>query len=253
MSYKDNIKTASSLHGKDDVKTHYHLQRKEKGIEMGKTLLVVSDKGGVGKSTYVANTASMLVNKNKSVIILKTDKNPDLLSWNDKRLGNGLLTIPVHEAYGNVSNEIKRLSKLCEVLIVDCPGHDSQEFRSALTVSDTVITLVKPSSDFESETLTSVTEKIRTAQKTNSGLEPWVLFTRINSAKPRHRKAAIDLDKLLRSDSIWIQPLKTRISELDVFESACNEGAGVHDVSRASSLSTAKAQIELVDQEIGIL
>ncbi|MCV5466760.1 peptidyl-arginine deiminase, partial [Escherichia coli] len=68
-----------------------------------------------------------------------------------------------------------------------------------------------------------------------------MLFTRINSAKPRHRKAAIDLDKLLRSDNIWIQPLKTRISELDVYESAWNEGAGVHDVSRASSLSTAKA------------
>ena len=211
---------------------------------MGKILLVVSDKGGVGKSTYVANTGAMLVNKGKSVIILKTDKNPDLLSWNEKRIDNGLLTIPVHESYGNVSNEIKRLSKLCEVLIVDCPGHDSQEFRSALTVSDIVVTLVKPSSDFESETLTSVTEKVRTAQKTNSALEPWVLFT---------RKAAIELDKLLRSENIWIQPLKTRISELDVYESACNEGAGVHDVSRASSLSTAKAQIELVAQEIGIL
>ncbi len=42
------------------------------------------------------------------------------------------------------------------------------EFRSALTVSDIVVTLVKPSSDFESETLTSVTEKIRTAQKANA-------------------------------------------------------------------------------------
>ena len=50
---------------------------------MGKILLVVSDKGGVGKSTYVANTGSMLVNKGKSVIILKTDKNHDLLSWNE--------------------------------------------------------------------------------------------------------------------------------------------------------------------------
>lgn len=89
---------------------------------MGKILLVVSDKGGVGKSTYVANTGSMLVNKGKSVIILKTDKNHDLLSWNEKRTDNGLLTIPVHAAYGNVSNEIKRLSKLCEVLIVDCPA-----------------------------------------------------------------------------------------------------------------------------------
>lgn len=137
---------------------------------MGKILLVVSDKGGVGKNTYVANTGSMLVNKGKSVIILKTDKNHDLLSWNEKRTDNGLLTIPVHAAYGNVSNEIKRLSKLCEVLIVDCPGHDSQEFRSALTVSDIVVTLVKPSSDFESETLTSVTEKIAPLRKLT---QPW--------------------------------------------------------------------------------
>ncbi|EBO0675575.1 peptidyl-arginine deiminase [Salmonella enterica] len=220
---------------------------------MGKILLVASDKGGVGKSTYVANTASMLVNKKRSVIILKTDKNKEILSWNEKRNANGLLPVPVHEAYGNLVNEIKRLSKLCEVLIIDCPGHDSQEFRSALTVADILITLVKPSSDFESETLTTVTEKVRTAQQINPKLQPWVLLTRINTSKPRHRTRAIELDKLLREDSIWIQPLKSRIAELDVFESACNEGAGVHDVSRATSLTSAKAQIELVAQEIGIL
>ncbi|EAV3113557.1 peptidyl-arginine deiminase [Salmonella enterica] len=220
---------------------------------MGKILLVASDKGGVGKSTYVANTASMLVNKKRSVIILKTDKNQEILSWNKKRNANGLLPIPVHEAYGNLVNEIKRLSKLCEVLIIDCPGHDSQEFRSALTVADILITLVKPSSDFESETLTTVTEKVRTAQQINPKLQPWVLLTRINTSKPRHRTRAIELDKLLREDSVWIQPLKSRIAELDVFENACNEGAGVHDVSRATSLTAAKAQIELAAQEIGIL
>ncbi|MDI8841788.1 hypothetical protein MJI69_31595, partial [Salmonella enterica subsp. enterica serovar Anatum] len=34
---------------------------------------------------------------------------------------------------------------------------------------------------------------------------------------------AIDLDKFLRSDPVWIQPLKTRIASLDIFESACEE------------------------------
>ncbi|TXE22199.1 division plane positioning ATPase MipZ, partial [Serratia ureilytica] len=117
---------------------------------MGKVLVVASDKGGVGKSTYTANTASMAVNKGLSAIILKADKNNDLLSWNGKRKANGLLPVPVHEAYGDIGREIGRLSKLCDLLIVDCPGHDSPEFRSALTVSDILITLVKPSSDFES-------------------------------------------------------------------------------------------------------
>lgn len=220
---------------------------------MGITLLVSSDKGGVGKSTTTANLAAMLVNKGKTAIVLKTDKNNDMMSWNEKRKENGLLPVSVLEAYGNVSKEISRLSKLCDVLLVDCPGHDSQEFRSALTVADIMITLTKPSSDFESETLNTVTEKVRIAQKINPKLQPWVLLTRINSSKPRHRKAAIKLDKYLRSDSIWIQPLKTRLSDLDVFESACNEGAGVHDVSRATSLTPAKAQLELLAQELGII
>ncbi len=41
---------------------------------MGKSVIYASDKGGVGKTTTVTNTASALVNKSKSVAILKTDK-----------------------------------------------------------------------------------------------------------------------------------------------------------------------------------
>ena len=47
---------------------------------MGRALLVASDKGGVGKSTTATNLASYLVNNSRTVIILKTDKNNDILS-----------------------------------------------------------------------------------------------------------------------------------------------------------------------------
>ncbi|EFN8966731.1 peptidyl-arginine deiminase [Escherichia coli] len=220
---------------------------------MGKSAVFGSDKGGVGKTTTVANVASALVNKGKSVGILKSDKNPDLINWNTKRQQNGLPAVPVYEAYGDISKEIKRLSDLHGILLVDCAGHDSQEFRSALTVADILVTLVKPSSGFERDTLTDVTDKVRKAQSVNTRLQPWVLFTRIEANKPSKVKDAIELDKLLRSDPVWIQPLRTRISALDIFESACNEGAGVHDVARGNSLGKAKGQIELFAQEIGIL
>ncbi|KFW97574.1 AAA family ATPase [Pectobacterium carotovorum] len=218
---------------------------------MGRIAVFGSDKGGVGKSTTVANLAVMLAYKGISVIILKTDKNPDMLSWAKKREILGLPPIPVYEAYGDVSQQIKKLAKLCGVLLVDCAGHDSVEFRSALLVSDVLLTLVKPTSMFEKETLTTVTETVRKAQASgNPDLEPFVLITRV---KPNKLSDAVELTKELTSDSVWIQPLKTRLSELDIFETACNNGAGVHDMARASSLSKAKAQIELLAQEIGLV
>lgn len=220
---------------------------------MGIAIVLGSDKGGVGKTTTTANLASMLVNKGKSVGILKSDKNPDMLTWGEDRQNNGLPAIPVHEAYGDISKDIQKLSTRYDYLLIDCAGHDSVEFRSALTVADIVITLVKPSSKFERNTLTTLTEKVRKAQCVNSRLQPWVLLTRIETNKPSKVKAAIELDKFLRSDSVWVQPLKNRLAALDIFESACNEGAGVHDVARGTSLGTAKAQIELIAQELGIV
>jgi len=215
-------------------------------------ILFASDKGGVGKSTTAANTAVMMVSKGKSVIILKTDKNPDLMTWGEMRTDAGLTPIPVHEAYGEVSKEISRLAPMCDVLIIDCAGHDSKEFRSALTVADTLITLIKPSSMFEKGTLTNLTDTVRTAQfkHGNAELKAYVLMTRI---KPNKMQDAIALDEELRSDAVWIQPLKSRLSELDIYENAVNVGAGVHEVERASSLTKAKAQLELVAQEIGLL
>jgi len=218
---------------------------------MGKILLCGSDKGGVGKTTTAINTGVMLDDRGIKVIFLKADINPDLTNWGERRKSQGLSEIPIYEASGNIAKQILRLAAQCDVLIVDCAGHDSEAFRSALTVADILLTFVKPSSMFEKDTLTSLTETVRKAQaKGNPDLTPWVLFTRV---KPNKVRAAVELDAELRSDSIWIQPLRSRISELDVFENACNMGAGVHDVARGPSLSKAKAQLELMAQEIGLI
>ncbi|EFE2589729.1 AAA family ATPase, partial [Escherichia coli] len=190
-------------------------------------ILLASDKGGVGKTTTGINLASYAANRGDKVAILKADKNPDVMNWHSKRQENGLPNIDVFESYGNISKRIKSLAAEYSILIVDCPGHDSEEFRSALLVCDVLLTLVKPSSDLEVETLTGVMEKAKSAQTVNNKLSAHVLLTRIDERKPRHKSRAIEVDKLLRSDSDFIAPLRTRLSELDIFESAVNEGAGV--------------------------
>ncbi|HIE5196765.1 TPA: AAA family ATPase, partial [Proteus mirabilis] len=59
-------------------------------------LVFASDKGGVGKTTTAINMAVMLKRKNKSVIMLKADRNRDLFVWSDIRAQAGFSAIPIH-------------------------------------------------------------------------------------------------------------------------------------------------------------
>lgn len=219
---------------------------------MAITIVFGSNTGGVGKTTTVANLAVYLQHRGDKVCIIRADKNPDIYEWAETRTDNDLPLIGVYEINGDIERTVNALTKAFDFVIIDCAGHDSSEFRTSLLVADMVITPVKPSSAFERNTLATLTETIRAAQKANPALEAHVLMTRIEMSRASKRAAAIELDKFLRSDADFIQPLRTRISALDVFESACNEGCGVHDVVRASGLNTAKAQIELLAKEIGL-
>lgn len=217
---------------------------------MAKVIVFGSNTGGVGKTTTAVNLAVYLLHCGKRVCIIRADKNPDVWEWSETREFNGLPGVAIRDIRGSVEKTVKDCARVYDVIFIDCAGHDSAEFRDSLLVADIVITPVKPSSAIERNTITALTETIRAAQSVNAGLTAHVLLTRIDRRKASRIRAAIDLDKELRANPAFIQPLKTRISDLDVFENACNIGAGVHDVERASSLSTAKAQIELLANEL---
>lgn len=212
-------------------------------------IAVGSPKGGVGKTTTVINLAVSQAIQERSVCILKADKNQELMLWASRRAEAGLTHIPIQEAFGDITREVSRLSKMFDVVIIDIAGHDSAEFRSALTCADVLLSPVRPSSQLEVDTLADLTSIVREAQKQkNPSLRPYIVFNRCKS----QAKDAIELSKMLNSDPFWIQPLRTWISQLDIFETATGEGAGVHEVARASSLGKARAQIELLSKEIGL-
>ena len=214
-------------------------------------ILFGSHKGGVGKTTTLANMAVMLMQRKRKVSIIKADKNDELAEWYERRKQAVLPLMPFVEAYGNITKEVHRIAKVSDVVLIDSAGHDSAEFRSGLAVADVLITLIRPSSQLEIDTLTKLTAVVRKAQQLeNSALRPYVLFTRCKSAVSN--KDALTLANALQSDPDWIQPLKQRITQLDVFENAVNEGKGIHEVKKASSLSKAQAQLELVADELGI-
>ncbi|MFN2098373.1 division plane positioning ATPase MipZ [Pantoea agglomerans] len=218
---------------------------------MSTVVVIASDKGGVGKSTTTVNLGVYLCTKGKKIILIKAGKDKALISWDEKRRELGYPSIPVMDGFGDINAAISKAKKMADVVIIDCPGFDNAEYRSALMVADIFITPLKPSSAFESETITEVSETVLKARQLgNKALKAYVLFTRV---KHTRAQAASDLAKELRSDEAFIQPLKSRIAELDVFENCANVGVGVHEVERASSLAKAKAQIELVAKEVGLI
>ena len=212
-------------------------------------IVLGSPKGGVGKTTLIGNLAALLLSRGKSVTVLRADKNEELADFFSRREEVGLPMCPLHSAYGDISREMKRLQKMSEIVLVDTAGHDSMEFRSALTAADVLLSPVRPSSQVEVDNMNKVNEVVRHVQENeNPSLKAYFLF---NRCKPKATDA-IELARSLSADPNWIPALRTWINQLDVFESAFNLGAGVHDVSSASSLSKARALIELLAEEIGL-
>ncbi|WP_150139398.1 hypothetical protein [Candidatus Enterovibrio escicola] len=147
---------------------------------------------------------------------------------------------PLVESFGKVKDEIIHLNKRSDIVIVDMAGYDSPELRSALQCADLLISPARPSS------ATEVNSIIKQAQALNPKLEARVFFYR---CKPNHHKERIELYNYLAADSDWIQPLKNYVTFLTAFEKSTEQGMGVHEMSNTA---TAKAQIELISQEIGV-
>ncbi|RMR11233.1 hypothetical protein ALP90_200114 [Pseudomonas amygdali pv. ulmi] len=210
-------------------------------------ILFGSHKGGVGKTTLIANLAVMLQKKTASVAIVRADKNQDLEVWAGLRAEKDVPDIPVMTCYGDISKDIRKLETVTDVVFVDTAGHDSMELRSALTVADIFLTPVKPSSLLEIATLDGLSSIFREAQKKNSSLQGFTLFNRCPTSS--FNNDAQDLAEYLRTNPEMLPPLRSCVSDLRPYEKAVNQGLGVHEV-RAKNASRAKGQLELLFTEI---
>ncbi|EBE2365201.1 cobyrinic acid a,c-diamide synthase [Salmonella enterica] len=209
-------------------------------------IVIGGDKGGTGKTTLTANLAVFLMKKGKTVTVVKTDNNNSISDWYEERRQRKLPLFPLVECFGKVKDEIVLLNKRSDIVIVDTAGYDSPELRSALQCADLLISPVRPSAATEVNSLTKVNNILKQAQALNPKLEARVLFYR---CKPNHHKERIELYNYLLADSDWIQPLKNYVTFSTAFEKSTEQGMGVHEMSNTA---TAKAQIELISQEIGV-
>ncbi|NLC69588.1 MAG: septum site-determining protein MinD [Clostridiaceae bacterium] len=144
---------------------------------MGEVIVITSGKGGVGKTTTVANVGTGLALRNKKVVLMDADiglRNLDLVMGlenrvvfdlvdvvegrcklrnalvKDKRF-EGLFLLPAAQTRDKTALKPEQMIKLCEELrkeydytLIDCPAGIEQGFHNAVVGADRAIVVTTP-------------------------------------------------------------------------------------------------------------
>lgn len=193
---------------------------------------VASTKGGVGKSTFILNLATLMVDKGKKVAVLDADAQGTISKWYRLRehmieQGDKLPELFVASARGKALLDIAESKKNDGYFVlIDSPGVDDENMRAALLRSDFVITPCPPSPVdlWEVDTLSTILKKLKATQ--NRDVPLLLLFTKVPT---RHPKIALDDSRqFFEQHNINIYHiLDSVIKERVAFKNSIREGRGV--------------------------
>lgn len=127
-------------------------------------------KGGPGKTTGAINLAVLIQQMGYSVVLVDADPQKNAASWSEARVQNSKFdNIPCVEKSGNLRELLIDLNGRYNFVIVDAPGRDSRELRTALFASH-VFLIPFRASQFDLETVLKVNEMIEDAKDQNPRL-----------------------------------------------------------------------------------
>lgn len=115
---------------------------------VAKVFTIAQQKGGAGKTTMAAHLAVAWSRRHK-VTIIDTDPQGSLTQWYKLRAEmygeeeTGLVFSTI--SGWRVENEIARLKRLVDIIVIDSPPHADTEARAAIRAADLVVIPLQPS------------------------------------------------------------------------------------------------------------
>lgn len=184
-----------------------------------KIITVAQQKGGAGKTTLAAHLALALRTKDRSVALVDIDPQQSLGMWfqvRESRYGAEAPGLSVASVQGwRSQQEVQRLARAYDIVIVDSPPHAETEARIAVRLADLVLVPLQPSP--MDVWACKPTLELAAAEKT-----PALLV--LNRVPPRSRLTEEMLAEIAKAGT----PLaKARIGNRVAFASALAAGKGI--------------------------
>lgn len=112
-------------------------------------ITIAQQKGGAGKTTVAAHLAVALSQRGKRVAVIDVDPQGSLAHWHkirEERFGEGYTGVTFATTSGwRVSNEISRLKREHDYILIDSPPHTEADAKTAIREADLVLVPVQPS------------------------------------------------------------------------------------------------------------
>lgn len=154
-----------------------------------KTIAIISQKGGVGKTTLATALSVALEEGGLSVALLDLDPQASACFWSDRRQAAGKTTFPVKDVNHNrLPHALASLAKAgADVVLIDCPPQQRDIADAAIEAADLILVPTRA----EALDIRAMAQTVRLAQQ--MGKEPVVVlnFCRPHGVETGQAKAII--------------------------------------------------------------
>lgn len=213
------------------------------------TIAFVSGKGGVGKTTWAFDNAVQRAHAGRDVLVIDADPERIMAIANARRDKiEGVPHITCVCLYGDeLTTEVPKLVKKYDDIIIDTPGHDAPESRSAMVVAKKVITPAQ-TSQFDLDAYAKIDKLVKLARGFNPKLEALAL---VNRASTNVRKADADEALTLMKTLQQYRPMESIMRERDIFKRIAKENLAVCELKlRSDSDKSGLAESKALYEEI---